>query len=278
MLKIIIEKIWLTVFAHPNLARFNYYLINLFQKAVGINNYKSSFDSGEEHFMKTVVKKCSIKTVFDIGAHTGDFVNMAVESGITGTIYAFEPHPKTYEILKKNTERLSLAKHYNLGFSDHISSELLFDYGETTMKHGSPHATLYSDVITDMHKSANSKSTRVQLTTVDSFCIENEIFDISLLKIDTEGNEYKILQGAKNMIENDKIGIILFEFGEMNVASHVYFKDFYDFLSDKYQIYRLLPKGFIQIQEYNSRTCEIFIYQNYVAFHKKIHGEAIRSV
>ena len=49
---------------------------------------------------------------------------------------------------------------------------------------------------------------------------------LNLLKIDAEGNEYKILLGAKQALQANIIDVIQFEFNEMNVISRVFMKDF----------------------------------------------------
>jgi len=270
MIKIFFEKVWILIFAHPLLSRWNYYMLNLFQKALGINNYKSDKDSGEIYWINYVLKNYKIDTVFDVGAHTGEYSGLFRILGFSGKIYAFEPHPITYGILKERLREFDRNYCYNLGFSNKVGKQILFDHADIDLKHGTPHATLYPEVIIDMHKSKKISSMEISLNTIDFFVKENGIQKISLLKIDTEGNEYSILMGAKDMIKNDLVDIIQFEFGEMNVASRVFFKDFYDLLSEKYLLYRLLPNGLLPVKEYDSRQCEIFIYQNIVAISKKI--------
>ena len=86
-------------------------------------------------------------------------------------------------------------------------------------------------------------------------------------KIDVEGNEFSVLRGMKMALLSGKVNAIHFEFNEMNVMSRIFFKDFYDFLTD-YQFYRMLQDGLVEIGEYNPLFCEIFAYQNIVAIKK----------
>ena len=85
-----------------------------------------------------------------------------------------------------------------------------------------------------------------------------------LLKIDTEGHELEVLKGFEPYIRQNKVDLIHFEFNEMNVASRVFFKDFWEFLPN-YDFYRMLQDGLIPIKNYNPVYCEIFAYQNIVA-------------
>jgi hypothetical protein len=100
---------------------------------------------------------------------------------------------------------------------------------------------------------------------LDKFLKEENIDCVDLLKIDTEGNEYKVLIGVSEYIYAGKIKAIQFEFYEMNIISKVSFKDFWDLLS-KYRFYRILPGGgLIEIKNYYPLTTEIYAFQNIVA-------------
>lgn len=124
---------------------------------------------------------------------------------------------------------------------------------------GSGHASLYKEVFKGMQPSICD----VKIITIDSFCLENQITQIDLLKIDTEGNEFSILEGSKKMLSEHRIKTIHFEFGDRNVYSHVFMRDFFDILSD-YDIYRMLPYSLLKL-DYEPFFCEIFGYQNMVA-------------
>jgi len=49
-------------------------------------------------------------------------------------------------------------------------------------------------------------SARISATTIDHFCNQNEL-TINFLKLDTEGSEFKILQGAKNQLKHNILGL-----------------------------------------------------------------------
>ena len=53
------------------------------------------------------------------------------------------------------------------------------------------------------------ESLNVRTDTIDNFCKEQSIDSIDILKIDTEGSEIEVLEGAKNMLK--KTNIILIE-------------------------------------------------------------------
>jgi hypothetical protein len=51
-------------------------------------------------------------------------------------------------------------------------------------------------------------------TTLDIYCEERGIARIDLLKIDVEGAELQVLQGAQEMLRARRIGCVAFEFGQ----------------------------------------------------------------
>jgi hypothetical protein len=104
----------------------------------------------------------------------------------------------------------------------------------------------------------------VSLKTLDEFCNEQGIQKIDFLKIDVEGHEYKVLQGASKMIKNKAIRFIQFEFGGCNIESRVFLKNFWDLLKDDFKLYRIVSDGVYPITEYNE-TLEIFTYTNFFA-------------
>lgn len=78
-----------------------------------------------------------------------------------------------------------------------------------------------------------------------------------------------MLKGCKQLIRNQKIDLIQFEFTQINMLFRVFLKDFYDLLNN-YKIYRLDTKKLIPLFDYQVRN-EIFLYQNFLAVNNNIH-------
>ena len=141
----------------------------------------------------------------------------------------------------------------------------IYDY---KYKDGSQHASIFKDVIEKVHKSEFIEH-KINLIRIDDFCKKYNIAKINLLKIDAEGNELNILMGAAELIKNNKIDVIHFEFNEMNVYSRVFLRDFYELLVN-YNFHRMLPDGLIFLCDYNPIYHEIFAYQNIAAIRKDL--------
>ncbi len=104
----------------------------------------------------------------------------------------------------------------------------------------------------------------VDVIDLDTFVAENDISQIDLLKIDTEGHELEVLKGASNLLRENRVRAIQFEFNEMNVVSGVFFRDFYQLLPN-YKFYRMLRDGLSPLGSYSPLWCELFAFQNIVA-------------
>jgi FkbM family methyltransferase len=198
-----------------------------------------------------------------VGANVGDYSRKIFQACPQAAMYAFEPHPKTYAVLT-NAMRQSNFLPANAAAGEKEGEFSLFDYES---QDGSSHASLYKDVIENIHK-AKSIEHKVMVIELGAFARSKNIEKIDLLKIDTEGNELSVLKGILGYIEAGKIEAIHFEFNEMNVSSRTYFRDFWELLPN-YDFYRLLPDGMARIDRYSPLYCEIFAYQNIVAIMKR---------
>ncbi len=239
-------------------------------RGLGIFNYENMDVSGEKHFIKNFLKKDALRKdkyiVFDVGANVGDYSRLIAENIINAHIFSFEPHPKTFEILKINTKDLQNIYIFNCALSSKKGKLELYDYKSND---SSPHSSFNKDIFKSIHKAKDINTYKVDVCTIDNFCSENNIEIIDFLKIDVEGYELDVLKGAKMMLDNCKIRCIQFEFTQINVYTKVFFKDFWDILSEKYRIYRLIPKSMYEIKKYDPTLCEIFGFQNFVAIHKE---------
>lgn len=255
-------ELYSKIFSRKRLYKFHKLLYFMSLRGLGILNYQTFRISGEEFFLRNYISSDRIKVVFDVGANVGGYVKRLRKHNSLAKIYCFEPHPETYKSLTKNME-IDNIELYNFGLGKSTDTLKIFDYKNSD---GSSHASLYKEVISEIHKSETVEH-EVDIRTIDDFIREKNIQKIGLLKIDTEGNELNVLLGANEALVKSKIDIIHFEFNEMNVISKTYFKDFYDLLKD-YDLYRLLQDGLVPLACYSPVFCEIFAFQNIVAIRK----------
>lgn len=266
-----IELIYLKYFISVKFYRFNQFLFRISLRGLGILNYKNDYESGENYFLKSYLKSLNNKPIiFDIGACGGSYSNVCREIRPDSLIYAFEPNPKSFENLKINFSKFENLNLFDFGFGSKKENLIIYDIGG--IDHGTQHASIYKEVLSDIHKYNEIAQYSIKLETLDNFFIENKIAEIDLIKIDTEGNELKILEGGKSLIPNH-VKCFQIEFNEMNIISRSFLKDFIKLLSD-YNFYRLLPDGLIKIN-YSPLEHELFGFHNIVAFRKDLNLDSM---
>jgi len=136
------------------------------------------------------------KIVIDAGANTGVF---SITAALLGAkrVYAFEPVSSSFNLLKRNI-RENKVGHIVIP----INAGLWNAQGHTTIEYrfpGDSCANLSSKSI--LHPGFHNKSERIRLVSVDAF-LKNKPCDF--IKIDAEGCEEEILQGAKRTIKLSK--------------------------------------------------------------------------
>ncbi len=233
----LIFKIYAYVFARPFFINLNKFLYHISLRGLGVLNYKGDYLIGENSWLKNHLEYKERPVVLDMGANVGSYSKRVLEINQEATILAFEPHPATFKELISNITSEKFQA-FNVGVGDAEGFFNLYDYDSND---GSQHASLYQDVITDLHRGV-TVSHSVEVITLDTFLAEKNIDQIDLLKIDTEGNEYKVLQGVRALLHSNKVKAIHFEFNGMNIVSKSTFKDFWD-LIPQYNLYRILPGG-----------------------------------
>ncbi|MBK9282904.1 MAG: FkbM family methyltransferase [Sphingobacteriaceae bacterium] len=151
--------------------------------------------------LKNIFKQ-EAKTVFDIGANTGQTALNYYNEFPTANIYSFEPVTKTFEQLKRNTVTKSRIQNYKIAFGNKKEEvEInLFDDANSQLN-----SIKISNPKTDAIKE------KIQVETIDNFIKEKKIEEIDLLKIDTEGFEIEVLSGAQKLLESNNVKAILCE-------------------------------------------------------------------
>ena len=139
--------------------------------------------------------------VFDVGANTGQYASNLREIGYEGRIISFEPVLSAYSILKLKSDKdvsWQIAPRFAIGDQD---SEIEINISEDTQ------CSSFLD-LTDEHLNAFPSSSYCQTEKVQLFKLDTvaEKFfdknnnDIVLLKVDTQGFEKQVLEGAKNIL------------------------------------------------------------------------------
>jgi FkbM family methyltransferase len=244
--------------------KFQIFYKKMFSLALRGMNY-GRVGSGEKEVLRLVgkiFKKNDKVIIFDVGANVGEYsLQIAEEVGEKAKIFAFEPSQETFQFLKHKTSSFNVnCFNLALGSNDEIKS-FYYDSESSTL------ASFF-----DHNESLKSKKLEILVKKLDSFCDENGISHINFLKIDVEGFEYEVLNGAQKMLEQNKIDLIQFEFGATQIAAKTFLKDFYNLLNPQFKIYRLLADG-LEPLVYTPNFIEVFSYSNFLCISKNLKWE-----
>jgi FkbM family methyltransferase len=154
--------------------------------------------------------------MFDIGANIGIFSLSYAALFKTAQVYSFEPVPFIYETLEKNfSANPELSSHihpFNFGLSNtSVEMELSIPAKSQHQRYDSENdlnCGLFS-----IHGEGEDKILG-KFMTLDSFFKEQKLERIDFMKIDVEGHEFEVLEGAKETIAQFN-PIIFMEFNEL---------------------------------------------------------------
>lgn len=143
----------------------------------------------------------------DVGANRGQTIAQLREVFDRPRIYAFEPSGTMFETLRSGRfdERVSLFN-FALGASD--QSREFINYENPFLSSFLP---LDPDGENRFGTVAEAGRETVRVMTVDTFLAEHGIGRVDLLKIDTQGFDLEVLQGAKRTLEAGGVDFVLVE-------------------------------------------------------------------
>ena len=164
-----------------------------------------------------LAKEKKLETVVDLGAYTGDTLEVFASLPDVKRISAVEPDPKSFSKLKESAERYSdiEVSAYNFAASDE-NKEVSYS---ASGSRGAGH----------QGKNRRAESRTVSERTLDSLNLDK----VDLIKFDVEGDEQKALNGAADTIERCRpaLAVSLYHRTEDIFALPLYLKEQYPYLT-----------------------------------------------
>jgi len=178
--------------------------------------------------------------IFDVGANIGGMALRFAQQVPRGHVYAFEPTDFAFGKLLNN---LALNPH----LAKRITPVQLFLSEQTKSEH-QIHA--YASWKVDgsasnahrLHGGTLKSARSVAAVTLDDYCATNGIDRVDLIKIDTDGHELRVLQGARRTVAKNR-PYIIFEMGlYLLKEQRIEFEQIYRYFAG-YDYYLLNSKG-----------------------------------
>lgn len=159
-------------------------------------------------------KDKEIDCVIDVGSHKGEFIRKCIRSHSI-PIFAVEPQKSVLEILKKNTRSFNVIEYFSCAAADrdglidiklnHLSSTAsIFDPDE-----GSFWIKFKKLILGNKLRAGTQKTSVYRLDTIMSDHVGG--FENILLKVDVEGAESLVLDGARHLLSSGRVGFVQIE-------------------------------------------------------------------
>jgi FkbM family methyltransferase len=158
-----------------------------------------------------------LKCVIDVGANKGQSIDFFLSINPQCKIFAIEPNQELFKSLQSKYSNKSNIQLFNFGISsiegEKMFHENIFDYTSSfeTLNNESAYLKKKSKVLGVKPENIINKSYLVPVITLDSFISNNNLAQIDILKIDTEGHEFDCLSGLFTGEKNQDIKYIQIE-------------------------------------------------------------------
>jgi FkbM family methyltransferase len=196
----------------------------------------------------------ALHTFIDVGAHIGDWTELILQAnGKEKLGILIEPSRSSYSKLEERYRSNSEISVIHAAASDREGEAEFHD--EEGRGEGSSLVGSWS--------SSRALVTRVRVTTVDQEVAKAGWSAVDVLKIDAEGYDFHVIQGARNLLSEKAVGIVQFEYNApwayagSTLAAATSFLEAYG-----YRVFLLRTTGLHPLNF--ARWGEYFSYSNFV--------------
>jgi len=158
--------------------------------------------------MAKLLKGREVDCVFDVGANDGRVALQLIKTFRPRQVFAFEPVSSNAAALRARLADHPFANIHEIAVGD-ADGEVAFNINANSV---------YNNSLLDAaegggqwHDIQHVRSQTVTCVRIDSFCKAHNIAGIDILKIDAEGADLMVLQGAETMLREKRVGIVFVE-------------------------------------------------------------------
>ncbi|MEM9276109.1 MAG: FkbM family methyltransferase [Cyanobacteria bacterium P01_F01_bin.143] len=197
-------------------------IINLIKTLINQNGFEPKMVK----LFQTLIKDDDL--VMDIGANIG--CTSILFGELADQVISFEPSPTTFNLLQKNIQQSGLENitlhNYALG-SSNITSQITYSPANRSGGFISNKTRISTGHVTE----------KIEARRLDDIIDNLEIQKIDFIKIDVEGFEKEVIEGARNAIERFR-PIIVLELNHwcLNAFQRITIPDFFDYLQSIFPI------------------------------------------
>ena len=208
--------------------------------------------NGEELLIKQLGKH--IHSFVDVGANVGDWSELAIrhsQPGCVGNLY--EPGIAAHDLLQQKFRRNSNIKIHKIALSDQVGQAEFYEEAA---------AGQMSSLLQPRGQDITPIMVRVS-TLVEQFSAQKWP-SIDYVKIDAEGYDLKIIQGASRLFLECRMHYVQFEYNSFWRDNGSLLQDAMAIFSEsKYAVFRICPNGLIRHRF--EQFGEYYLYSNFLA-------------
>lgn len=235
-------------------------------------------DSSDERYVQQAVLAATAEVerlcVLDVGANKGQwssqFLRLAPEARRTParlSLNSFEPVPATRKVFARtlaDTPGNDCVTLNALALSDSKGTASIAIWGETAGTN-----TLAFDT-TSVTRA--QKVLEIETSTLDGFLAGNGIDHVHLIKIDAEGHDSLVLQGARSALERGAVDVVQFEYSHRWIYARAFLRDVFRFVEGTpYAIARICGDRLERLPEWHPEL-ERYFDANFALVHPRAEG------
>jgi FkbM family methyltransferase len=208
---------------------------------VVVRNYSLIGFSNGERWLLTLMSDEPI--VFDVGFHDGASTREILRIRPKARVTGFDPSHFALRCYQRSFGNDATVAFENIGLSSEPGELELYDYGNMCNSLA-PRKEMPGETPTIY---------KISVTTLDKFVAKRGIDRIDMLKVDAEGYDLNVLEGARDLLANQGVDLLMFEFASGWSASKRYLWEAAEYFKPlPYRLYHLF-NGFLCPLTYDVR-------------------------
>lgn len=193
--------------------------------------------SNDERYYISLIKNTDTTlTIFDVGCNKGFYTDYLLNTiGNNHNYYLFDPSERFYDIASEKFKMFDNIRIKNVGISD-LNEENINFY--ELISNNDDVEGMSSLNNREVFSKYDYKVNKINTINLDGFITEQNITNIDFIKIDTEGQELKILNGLKDSFSKKMINLIQIEYGDCAIENGYNLNDIIAFINQyEYTLY-----------------------------------------
>lgn len=154
--------------------------------------------------------KADRPVVIDVGAHVGMSVRRYLTLFPNATLHSFEPFPESFARLEAATSAIANVNIHMVALADEPGERRFFVADHYTATNSLLQRPFSGRRYYPFGADVEERLT-VAVDTLDRFCHHRRISHIDLLKLDVQGGELLVLQGATDLLRRHAVDVIYTE-------------------------------------------------------------------